>query len=76
MNSHPCIRCNGGEQRWYLPLTDESVCHHCYEALLAVLTPAEQQELRRAPRDFIECDEKREALWRRLPGRRLGHLAP
>jgi hypothetical protein len=65
MNSHPCIRCNGEDQRWYLPLTDESVCHRCYQALLAVLTPAEQLELRRTPRDFIECDEKRHSIWRR-----------
>lgn len=65
MNSHPCDRCNGDEQRWYLPLTNESVCHRCYYSLLSVLSSAEWHELRREPRNFIERDEKRQ-LWKRL----------
>jgi hypothetical protein len=64
MNSHPCIRCNIDDQRWYLPITDESVCHSCYQALLGVLVPAERKEIRREARDFIERDAWRD-LWRR-----------
>jgi len=58
-------QCPGDEARWYLPITGESVCHRCYEGLLAVLTPDEQQQLRREPRDFIERDAWRDR-WRSL----------
>lgn len=60
--------CRGDEPRWYIPLTDESVCHLCYEALLRALTPGtpnERQILRRESHSFIECDEWRR-LWRRV----------
>jgi hypothetical protein len=57
--------CRGDEARWYLPITDESVCHRCYEGLLDALTGAEQKQLRREPRDFIERDAWRDR-WRYL----------
>ena len=57
-----CDHCGGGGRRWYIPLTDETLCHSCYEWLLGRLSPEEQTFLRSTSPDSAKIAS---ALWQK-----------
>jgi hypothetical protein len=64
-NGHLC----GRPTKWWIPLTEENLCHDHRDALVAVLTESERKKLNDAPASTKERDEYRDSFFRRTSGK-------